>query len=242
MRQLVLDTETTGLDPAQGHRIIEIGCVELLNRRRTERRYHQYLNPERAIEDGAFEVHGISRQELMDKPRFGEIAADLVEFIRGAEVLIHNAAFDVEFINSELRLLGPDWGQIEDYCSVTDTLALARELHPGQRNSLDALCARYSVDNSGRELHGALKDANLLADVYLAMTGGQAALLLDEEPIAAAGQGELHRQVARPQGVLRIIQPSAAEQAAHQRRLQEIDRQSERGCLWLKLEPPEPAG
>lgn len=234
MRQVVVDTETTGLDASQGHRIIEIACVELVNRRKTNRHYHQYLNPDRDIDDGAFEVHGISNADLQDKPSFGDIAPVFLDFIRDAELIIHNAPFDVEFLNSELQLLGPEWGRLEDYCTVTDSLILARERHPGQKNNLDALCTRYAVDNSQRDLHGALLDAQLLLEVYLAMTGGQVTLSLDEEedstgvvlPQAAAADGE--------RTPLRRIQPDAAELRAHQERLAVIDRESGGQCLWLK--------
>ncbi len=234
MRQVILDTETTGLDPTQGHRIIEVGCVELRNRRRTDRVFQYYLNPERDIEAGAFNVHGISPQDLAGKPRFADVVQGLLDFVREAEVIIHNAAFDVEFINAELRLLGPEWGRFGDHCRVIDSLALARQLHPGQKNSLDALCARYHVDNSARDVHGALRDAQLLADVYLAMTGGQAALLLDrvESPVTeAASRRARSNQAARS---LRVIHPSAEELEAHQHRLADIDRLSAGRCIWLR--------
>jgi DNA polymerase-3 subunit epsilon len=189
MRQIVLDTETTGLEVEKGHRVIEIGCVELENRRRTHRTLHHYLQPDRDIDPGAQEVHGISAEMLQGKPRFAEVAREFLDFVAGAELIIHNAAFDVRFLEAELQQLDPDLvgprftgteqPRISDLCTVLDTLALARRLHPGQRNSLDALCKRYAVDNASREFHGALLDAQLLADVYLGMTGGQAALLLD---------------------------------------------------------------
>ncbi|MGB5716746.1 MAG: DNA polymerase III subunit epsilon, partial [Gammaproteobacteria bacterium] len=179
MRQIVLDTETTGLEPADGHRIIEIGCVELNDRRLTGNTYHQYIQPDREIDAGAIEVHGITNEKLADKPRFTDIAAEFLEFIDGAELVIHNAPFDVGFIDHEFRLLEDSPGGVNDHCMVLDTLALARRMHPGQRNSLDALCRRYEIDNSQRELHGALLDAEILADVYLAMTGGQVSLSLD---------------------------------------------------------------
>ncbi|MBI2994897.1 MAG: DNA polymerase III subunit epsilon [Gammaproteobacteria bacterium] len=235
MRQVVLDTETTGLEPEQNHRIIEIGCVELRNRRRTGRTFHSYLNPERDIEDGATDVHGLCTADLADKPLFREVATELLEFIRGSELIIHNAPFDVGFINWELRQLGPEWGRIEDQCRVIDTLALARSLHPGQKNSLDALCARYAVDNTGRELHGALLDARLLADVYLAMTGGQTSLSLEEHTVSAAARGSEHGGLARKRGPLRMIQPNAAELEAHRERLRAIDRISGGRCLWPRV-------
>lgn len=236
MRQVILDTETTGLDPTQGHRIIEIGCVEVRNRRRSDRTFHHYLNPERDIETGAFNVHGITAQELVGKPRFADIAEALLEFVRDSEVIIHNAAFDVEFINAELGLLGAKWGRFADYCTVTDSLALARQRHPGQKNSLDALCTRYHVDNSGRDLHGALRDAHLLADVYLAMTGGQAPLLLEREETAATQAAVRQARLPQPARRLRVITPSAGELAAHEHRLADIDKVSGGRCVWLQTD------
>ncbi|MGH8149513.1 MAG: DNA polymerase III subunit epsilon [Steroidobacteraceae bacterium] len=188
MRQIVLDTETTGLEAALGHRVIEIGCVELVSRRVTGRRFHRYLNPDRDIDPGALAVHGLSRQDLEREPRFADVAGELLEFIGGAELVIHNAAFDVAFLDMELARLPGEPQTLRAQCAVLDSLALAREMHPGQRNSLDALCKRYGVDNSKRELHGALLDAQLLAEVYLAMTGGQGALALGQGPRAAAGR------------------------------------------------------
>src|SRR5580765_1205523 len=183
MRQIVLDTETTGLEVTQGHRIIEIGCVELRNRRATGRHFHHYLNPERDVDAGARAIHGMSHQDLKDKPRFADIAEEFLQFIAGAELIIHNAGFDVGFLDAEFaRLAATPAPQIALLCQVLDTLSLARELHPGQRNNLDALCKRYGVDNSHRELHGALLDERILADVCLAMRGGQGALALDAEP------------------------------------------------------------
>ena len=179
MRQIVLDTETTGLEPSDGHRIIEIGCVELVDRQLTGNTYHQYINPDRTIDAGAVEVHGITNESLADKPRFADVADEFLEFIRDSELVIHNAPFDVGFINHELSLLEESAGVVTDYCMVLDTLTLARRMHPGQRNNLDALCRRYEIDNSRRELHGALLDAEILADVYLIMTGGQVSLSLD---------------------------------------------------------------
>ena len=173
MRQVVLDTQTTGLEIEAGHRVIEIGCVEIVGRKLTRRHYHQYINPERDIDDGALEVHGITRQFLDDKPRFAEVWEAFLEFVDGSELVIHNAGFDVAFLNQEMKLLSPSLGTLTDYCTVVDSLELARNKHPGQKNNLDALCKRYNVDNSQRELHGALLDAEILADVYLMMTGGQ---------------------------------------------------------------------
>ncbi len=232
-RQIILDTETTGLELADGHRIIEIGCVEIRNRRKSEREFHQYVNPDRPIEDGAFEVHGISNEFLKDKPNFSDIAQDLIEFIRDSEVIIHNAPFDVAFINAELKLLGKEWGRLEDYCSITDTLVMARELHPGQKNSLDALCSRYQIDNAQRDLHGALLDAQILLDVYLAMTGGQGLLSLEDEQTSQDGVVK-HKLLARDRGVLRLILPSPDELRAHQQRLAAIDKETGGKCVWLK--------
>ena len=175
-RQVVLDTETTGLELAQGHRVIEIGCVEIASRRVSASEFHHYLNPEREIDAGALAVHGITREFLLEKPRFADVAGSLLDYVRGAELIIHNAPFDVSFLDAELAMLGREGIRIEHLCRVTDSLALARHRHPGQKNSLDALCRRYQVDNSARELHGALLDAEILADVYLAMTGGQTLL------------------------------------------------------------------
>jgi DNA polymerase-3 subunit epsilon len=233
MRQVILDTETTGLEPAKGHRIIEIGCVEIKNRRRSERVFHQYVNPGRDIEDGAYAVHGISNEFLVDKPEFSDIARDLIDFIRDSEVIIHNAPFDVAFINAELKQLGKKWGRLEDHCKITDTLVMARELHPGQKNSLDALCSRYQIDNSQRDLHGALLDAQILLDVYLAMTGGQASLSLDDEQSDETGI-VMHKMVERNRSPLKLIKPTEEELLAHQLRLQSIERDSGGKCVWLK--------
>ncbi|HEY3784819.1 MAG TPA: DNA polymerase III subunit epsilon [Steroidobacteraceae bacterium] len=236
MRQIVLDTETTGLEPELGHRIIEIGCVELVNRRPTGRTFHRYLNPERDIEEGALSVHGISREDLEGQPRFADIAEGLMEFISGAELVIHNAAFDVAFLDSELLKIPGELRTIVGLCTVLDTLALARSMHPGQRNSLDALCKRYSVDNSNRELHGALLDARILADVYLAMTGGQGALALSDVA-AMPGSAETARTVralVRPTVPLVVIGASAEELAAHAAMLQIISKASGGACLWLQ--------
>ncbi|MCG5514848.1 MULTISPECIES: DNA polymerase III subunit epsilon [unclassified Ectothiorhodospira] len=224
-RQIVLDTETTGLEPAQGHRIIEIGCVEMVKRRLTRQHYHQYLQPDREVDAGAEEVHGISNAFLADKPRFADVVEDFLDFIRGAELIIHNAPFDVGFINHELKLLGKDRGCVEDYCTVTDSLVMARKMHPGQRNSLDALCKRYQIDNSGRELHGALLDARILADVYLAMTGGQKTLLLGGESEEATSTGPVEAAIRRLSADRpRLAVPRASEQEleAHQRVLDKL--------------------
>jgi DNA polymerase-3 subunit epsilon len=241
MRQIVLDTETTGLEPAAGHRIIEIGCVELVDRKLTRNRFHVYLNPEREIDAGAVEVHGLSTEFLADKPKFPDVASDLLNFISGAELIIHNAPFDLGFLNYELRLLSGEHGEISRYCTVLDTLVLAKAKHPGQRNNLDALCKRYGVDNSHRDLHGALLDAEILADVYLAMTGGQTRLALDAEPEEAAPgpqQEAIAVAVAAPlfsadRPGLRVIRPSATELEAHSQRLAEIAKASNGACLWI---------
>lgn len=239
MRQVVLDTETTGLEPAAGHRIIEIGCVEIVNRRRTGNKFHRYINPGRAVEAGALQVHGIDDEFLASQPRFAEIADELLEFIRGAELVIHNADFDVEFLNHELRRLENVPHQIRDCCSVLDTLALARRLHPGQRNSLDALAKRYDVDNSKRELHGhgALLDAQILAEVYLSMTGGQVALSLDsEEQVAATAVAAAEQRVEREGLDLVVWRASAEEEAAHEAMLAGIAKKAGQGVVWQLLE------
>lgn len=224
MRQVILDTETTGLEPGRGHRIIEIGCMEMKDRRRTERVLHYYINPEREIEDEAVEIHGITRQQLEGEPVFEEVADSLIDFIRDREVIIHNAPFDVAFINAELARLGDDWGRLEDYCSVTDTLAMARELHPGQKNSLDALCQRYGIDNSHRSRHGALLDAEILLDVFLAMTGGQSSLLLDREEERDTRSGLQVTNPAQRHTALKIVEPTKEELAAHRRMLERLNK------------------
>lgn len=236
MRQIVLDTETTGLEPHLDHRIIEIGCIELVDRRPTGRVLHHYLNPEREIDAGAIEVHGLTNEFLADKPRFAEIIAELLDFIRGAELVIHNAAFDVGFLNAEFARLGGAVGTVADHCGVLDTLALARARHPGQRNSLDALCKRYDVDNSQRTLHGALLDAEILADVYLAMTGGQTALSLagDVAEGQVADQAAAIRRLAAGRAALRVVAASTAECEAHARQLAALDKSSGGKCLWLQ--------
>lgn len=230
MRQIVLDTETTGLEPSQGHRIIEIGCVEIVDRRITGNRFHRYLNPERDIEEGAVRVHGITLDELRSKPRFADIVEEFLDFVRGAELVIHNADFDIAFLDHELKRLGDRWGSMADHCTVLDTLKLARELHPGQRNSLDALCRRYGVDASERELHGALLDARLLAEVYLAMTGGQAALTLETETAPATQTVAPGTRGERPP--LRVVRASPEELEAHRRRMAAIDEASGGRAVW----------
>jgi DNA polymerase-3 subunit epsilon len=238
MRQIVLDTETTGLEPELGHRIIEIGCVELVNRRPTGRTFHKYLNPERAIDEGALAVHGIARADLDGKPKFAEIVEELLLFVSGAELVIHNAAFDVAFLDAELSKIQGQARTVAALCRVLDTLALARSMHPGQRNNLDALCKRYSIDNSRRELHGALLDARILADVYLAMTGGQGALALVETAASgnAADGGRAVRALLRPSVPLVVIAATEEELAAHAVMLAVINKASGGKCLW----PPAP--
>jgi DNA polymerase-3 subunit epsilon len=235
LRQIVLDTETTGLEPEQGHRIIEVGCIELVNRRRTGRSFQRYLCPQRPIDKAAVDVHGIDDAFLADKPLFADIVEELLEFVRGAELVIHNAAFDVAFIDRELELAGGTRGRLRDHCQVLDTLELARQLHPGQRNSLDALCGRYAVDNSRRELHGALLDAQILTDVYLAMTGGQVALSLERGTEAWDGTRE-PAFIERAGLVLAVVRASVSERLAHEARLARIDRASQGRCLWLRAE------
>jgi DNA polymerase-3 subunit epsilon len=235
MRQIVLDTETTGLEVAQGHRIIEIGCVELLNRRPTGRHFHRYLNPERDIDEGAVAVHGLTRVRLASEPRFADVAAELLDFLGDAELIIHNAAFDTAFLNAELARLACDLVAIDQRCRVLDTLLLAREMHPGQRNSLDALCKRYGVDNSKRELHGALLDARILADVYLAMTGGQSALALAESN--QVKQLATEAPLVRPPGSLRIVSATSEDMSAHESMLERIAKASGRKPLFAS-EPP----
>jgi DNA polymerase III subunit epsilon len=234
MRQIVLDTETTGLEPSQGHRIIEIGCVEVDQRRLTGRHFHQYIKPEREIDEAAQEVHGITLEFLADKPVFASIADEFLEFVRGAELLIHNAPFDIGFLDAELARLGSSYGCMNDYCLVTDTLSMARRKHPGQRNSLDALCKRYDVDNSQRDLHGALLDAEILADVYLLMSGGQTDLSLgSEEPEAEKDQEQRLQQISREGLSLKVLSAQAAEIEAHQQLLARIHKSSGQRCLWL---------
>ena len=252
MRQIILDTETTGIDPKEGHRLIEIGAVEMVNRRFTGNTYHQYINPQREIEVEAVEVHGITNERVANEPLFAEIADDFWAFIAGAELVIHNAAFDVGFIDHELTMLNaqrgvPTLGPVSEHCRVLDTLKLARDLHPGQRNSLDALCKRYEIDNGHRVLHGALLDAEILAEVYLAMTGGQTALSLDASSAAEKGGdasvgGGIRRLSAERQR-LATVEPSEVELAAHFAKLDGI-RQAAGECAWDTLDawPASPQG
>jgi DNA polymerase III subunit epsilon len=235
MRQIVLDTETTGLEPDMGHRIIEIGAVEVINRKLTGRHFHKYLNPERDVDDGAFEVHGISRAFLEDKPLFTDVWEELVAFIRGAELVIHNAPFDVSFLDYEFKQI-KGAPRIKDICSVKDSLAVARRKHPGQKNNLDALCRRYEVDNSQRQLHGALLDAEILADVYLLMTGGQTLLFNtgEQNRTESAAQSAITRRPVNASG-LAVISASAAEQDAHEAFLDKLADVSGNAPLWRQV-------
>ncbi len=237
-RQIILDTETTGLDAALGHRILEVAAVELVDRRLTGNHLHRYINPHRASDDGALQVHGLTEDFLRDKPKFGEIACELLDFIKGAELVIHNASFDLGFLNSEFARL--DLKPVKEYCpTVVDTLALARELHPGKRNNLDALCDRYQIDNSKRTLHGALLDANLLAEVYLAMTRGQDSLIIDMAPAPQAVAA-----TRRAAGRLELVVLAANEEelAAHDTQLAEIDKASNGATLWRQIDAGAAAG
>ncbi len=237
MRQVVLDTETTGLEVSQGHRIIEIGCVEIIDRKLTGRHYHQYIKPQRAIDQGALEVHGITEEFLADKPVFSRIADEFLDFIRGSELVIHNAPFDIGFMEAEFKLLDPTSAPVSSYCKITDSLQLARSKHPGQRNNLDALCQRYAVDNSNRTLHGALLDAEILADVYLLMTGGQTSLGLSaEEESGGVGSSKLSaiRRLPKERPQLRVIKPSEEEIVAHEARLDVLGERCEEGAVWRR--------
>lgn len=236
MRQIILDTETTGIEPSEGHRIIEIGCVELVGRRLTGNHYHQYIQPEREVEESAIEVHGITNEFLADKPVFADIAGEFLDFIKGAELVIHNAPFDVGFMNHEFGMLGPQWGKVVDHCTVLDTLAMARKMRPGQRNSLDALCRAYHIDNSNRTLHGALLDSEILAEVYLAMTGGQRSLLLDSNEGEEGAVKDVVRPLSKDRPPLKIILPSEEELAAHQEYMEMVDKSAGGESLWRKLE------
>ncbi|HEA25623.1 MAG TPA: DNA polymerase III subunit epsilon [Ectothiorhodospiraceae bacterium] len=230
-RKIVLDTETTGLEPSTGHRIIEIGCVEMINRRLTGNNYHVYLRPDREIDEGAIEVHGITNEFLADKPRFSDVVEDFISFITGAELIIHNAPFDVGFINAELSRIGSPHGKVADFCSVLDTLVMARQMHPGQKNNLDALCKRHGINNAHRELHGALLDSEILADVYLAMTGGQTSLSL-----GSSGDGVMQQQGIRrlssERKPLPVIRAAVDELNRHDELLEKIDKKSSGNCLW----------
>lgn len=224
-RQIILDTETTGINPKEGHKLIEIGCVEMVNRKFTGKTYHQYINPERVVEDEAIAVHGITNDFLVDKPVFSEVADAFCQFVAGAELIIHNAPFDLGFLDHELTLIGSSFGKIEDHCSVIDTLVMARQMHPGGRNSLDALCRRYGIDNSHRELHGALLDSEILADVYLLMTGGQKGLDLE------GGSEKDHDKVnasfaISPDLILPVLQANHEEQSNHNSYIDFLNKKS----------------
>ncbi len=232
-RIIVLDTETTGLEPKQGHRIIEIGCVEIVNRKLTENTYHQYIQPDRESDEGAFEVHGISTDFLADKPRFCDIAEDFMQFVNGAELVIHNAPFDIGFLDHELAMLDPVWGKVSDHCQITDSLVMARKKHPGQKNNLDILCKRYEVNNARRELHGALLDAELLAEVYLRMTGGQETLALgstNKDGSSSQGNVSPIKRVDSNRPQINVIRANIDELELHRQRLDALGEE----CVWDK--------
>jgi len=236
MRQIILDTETTGLEPEEGHRIIEIGCVEMIDRKLTGNHYHQYINPQREVDEGAIEVHGISNDFLSDKPLFIDIVDDFLQYIKGAELVIHNAPFDVGFINHELTLAEKEisvrYDRVADICTVLDTLLLARKLHPGQKNTLDALCKRYGTDNSHRDLHGALLDAEILSDVYLLMTGGQTSLSLSSNPAGekTGNVDNMIKPLRKDRASLPVIRAGDAELLAHNERLDALAESAE--VIW----------
>lgn len=235
MRQVVLDTETTGLETQEGHRILELGCVEIVDRKLTRRNLHYYINPQREIDDGALEVHGITREFLADKPIFADVWEEFLGFVKGAELVIHNADFDITFLNHEMKLMSAP-GKITDHCRVVDSLEIARHKHPGQKNNLDALCKRYNIDNSQRELHGALLDAEILADVYLLMTGGQVTLGLDEDREGIGMTASAIRRLPAERPRLAVIMADDEELARHFDKLEQLDRESESGCVWKRLE------
>lgn len=237
MRQIVLDTETTGLEPAEGHKIIEIGCVELVNRRLTGNHYHQYIKPNREIDAGAMEVHGITNEFLADKPLFGDVVHDFLEFIGDSELVIHNAPFDLGFLDHEIKLFDASLQNVTQRCKVLDTLVMARKKHPGQKNNLDALCRRYTVDNSQRDLHGALLDAEILADVYLLMTGGQRNLALGgagSDDGDGLGEDDQIIRLDENRPKLRVIRANDDELKRHHEKLEALDKTSGGNCLWLK--------
>ncbi len=224
-RQIILDTETTGINPKEGHKLIEIGCVEMVNRKFTGKTYHQYINPERVVEDEAIAVHGITNDFLVDKPVFSEVADAFCQFVAGAELIIHNAPFDLGFLDHELALIGSSFGKIEDHCSVIDTLVMARQMHPGGRNSLDALCRRYGIDNSHRELHGALLDSEILADVYLLMTGGQKGLDLEGGSEEGHDKADVSFAIS-PDLILPVLQANHEEQSNHNNYIDFLNKKS----------------
>jgi len=236
MRQIILDTETTGLEPKQGHRIIEIGCVEMIDRKLTGNHYHQYINPQRDIDAGAIEVHGISNDFLSDKPLFIDIVDDFLHYIRGAELVIHNAPFDIGFINHELILAEKEttshYERVADFCTILDTLVMARRMHPGQKNNLDALCRRYGIDNSHRELHGALLDAEILSEVYLLMTGGQTSLSLSSDITGSVPADTAIRRLKGDREPLTVIRANTEELEQHDERLNFIAKSSD--VVWRK--------
>ncbi|UTW13672.1 DNA polymerase III subunit epsilon [Marinobacterium rhizophilum] len=235
MRQIVLDTETTGLEPAEGHNIIEIGCVELIDRKLTGRTYHVYIKPDRAIDQEAIEVHGITNDFLADKPKFAEVVEEFLDFIRGGELIIHNAAFDIGFINTELeRIRRPE--RVADICGVIDSLLLARQKHPGQKNNLDALCKRYGIDNSHRELHGALLDSEILADVYLGLTGGQLKLDTGDDGSDSGSAERGIRRVEAGRYGLRVLRADEEEVQAHRAFVALLSKKAGEPCLWEQLE------
>lgn len=235
MRQILLDTETTGLEHKDGHRIIEIGCIELINRRLTGNDIHYYIDPERIIDAGAIAVHGITNEELEGKPKFADLADELVAYLQGADLVIHNAAFDIGFMDAEMQRINSSWAGFRSICTVSDTLLLAREKHPGQRNNLDALCKRYEIDNSGRELHGALLDAQLLADVYLAMTGGQTDLLLGDDAEDTTNTKSAGPSIQARAYQLTVQHPTPEELAAHAEYVQFLESKSDNGTLWTQI-------
>lgn len=235
MRQIALDTETTGLDPLQGHKIIEIGAVEIIDRNVTNRFYHHYLHPEREIDQGALQVHGITLEFLQDKPKFVQVAQEFIDFIDGAELIIHNAPFDMSFLACELKAIKHPFN-LMDRCQVIDTLDMARNLHPGQKNNLDALCKRYKVDNSHRNLHGALLDARILAQVYLAMTGGQSKLFEEQTPNALQTTAKTRKRSIVTNYDIPVIMATIEELAEHQHSMDKLNKISEKGALWLQLE------
>ena len=237
MRIIALDTETTGLEPGEGHRIIEIGCVEIVNRRLTGREFHRLLNPGREVDAQAFEVHGISDEQLRNEPGFAEVEEEFIDFVRDAELIVHNAAFDVGFIDMELSLTPSSLSQLDVVCEITDTWQMAKNRHPGQRNSIDSLCKRYDIDASAREKHGALLDAQLLAQVWLAMTGGQISLTLDEESVSRPAAQSASPSESGENRTLATRKPTSEELETHRKLLQKIDSLSPKGCLWLQLEP-----
>jgi len=235
MRQIVLDTETTGLEPKEGHRIIEIGCVEMIDRRLTGNTFHQYINPERKVDEGALAVHGISNEFLQDKPVFTQVVDDFIEFVKDSELVIHNAPFDIGFLNHELGLISRIKKTMQDYCTVLDTLVMAKKLHPGQRNNLDALCRRYGIDNTNRDLHGALLDSEILADVYLAMTGGQVSLSFTEGGAGASQDGDNIVRLSSQRNRLPVLTPNDEELAEHEKILDLVEKNAGES-IWRKME------